>query len=155
MGMRLGGMRTLQSPGRSHSSQQPIHMARRAAQPLDPCCARCVLRVVLSGPCPAHACTMCCGPAALQTVRGRLWHLPLVLPGSCMLMPPLHAPLPQEVDLVDELRLRGLSRSAACAFLDEGRPTLELTVREGSEIKGWFKRGAPHPGALSKGGIRD
>lgn len=80
---------------------------------------------------------MCRGPAALHTVpSGRVWHLPLALPGSCMPMPHLHASLLQEVDLVDELRLRGLSRAAACAFLDEGRPTLELSVREGSEIKG-------------------
>ncbi|KAL4444859.1 hypothetical protein ABPG77_003909 [Micractinium sp. CCAP 211/92] len=45
----------------------------------------------------------------------------------------------QEVDLVDELRLRGLSRSAACAFLDEGRPTLELTfyVAGRFDCQGW------------------
>ncbi|KAL4425959.1 hypothetical protein ABPG75_009975 [Micractinium tetrahymenae] len=45
----------------------------------------------------------------------------------------------QEVDLVEELQLRGLSRQAACAYLDEGCPTLELKfyVAGRFDCQGW------------------
>lgn len=45
----------------------------------------------------------------------------------------------QEVDLVEELRLRGMSRPAARAFLDEASPTLELQFQVAGrfDCQGW------------------